>query len=438
MGDMSFPVALRGRASMINAAQRLTNLISVKPCGVSVSNNSSAGRTWSVKLTAPGDFDAVELCISHGSTSSTTVYQAIAAVTDEERTSTINQITRPIQAGVENNTLDDTTTPLGWKSIKWGGASTKTSAAGTATAPVENWSDRLPLQSIARRDGSAFPFVLFRISVTGGTSSFTAGTATGGGMEAATAANGGFIMQSRWEADAAGSMVTAPATNHLTGSASNNTITIGVRFSCRKRGISVLWIGDSLTQNASTSIVADGFSSIGLRTAMTLSALGIPCGFINHGSSGNTMQVYQPPGLAAISSWKPNAVVMQAFSPNNSYSSASVAGYQVQQQAGLVQEVIAAAISARAIPFVATGMPSSASVIASAAIDAKRTAWNAILRAMGGGTHVIDWDAVVSDQASPARLLSAADSGDGVHDNETYVALRAAAGVPVIRNAFEV
>lgn len=418
--------------------QLLTNLIGVKPVGMSVTPGSTAGRTWSVKLTAPGDYDAVQLFYYHHDTSATTVLQAIAAVTDEERTSTINQVTRPIQSGTENNTLDDTTTPLGWKSIKWAGAATKTSAAGTATAPAVNISDWLPLQSIARRDGSSQPFVLVRVSITGGTSSFTNGTATGTGMEAATSANAGFIMQSRWEADAARNMVTNPAANNLTAGASNNTITIGVRFRCRKRGISLLMIGDSLTQNGSTSIFSDGYSGVGLQTMQAICALGVPCGFINHGMASQTMQTFQPPGIAAITNWAPNAVTMQGFSPNNSYSSTGVAGYQIQQEASLVQEAIAATRAGMGVPLVTTGIPSSEGTIASAAIDTLRKNWNTIIRAMGGGTYVADWDLLTSDGSSPARLIAAADSGDGIHYNATYAALLAAQQVTAVRGAFGV
>lgn len=418
--------------------QLLTNLIGVKPVGMSVTSGSTAGRTWSVKLTAPGDYDAVQLFYYHHDTSATTVLQAIAAVTDEERTSTINQVTRPIQSGTENNTLDDTTTPLGWKSIKWAGAATKTSAAGTATAPAVNISDWLPLQSIARRDGSSQPFVLVRVSITGGTSSFTNGTATGTGMEAATSANAGFIMQSRWEADAAGNMVTNPAANNLTAGASNNTITIGVRFRCRKRGISLLMIGDSLTQNGSTSIFSDGYSGVGLQTMQAICALGVPCGFINHGMASQTMQTFQPPGIAAITNWAPNAVTMQGFSPNNSYSSTGVAGYQIQQEASLVQEAVSAARVGMGIPLVTTGIPSSAGTISSAAIDTLRKNWNTIIRAMGGGTYIADWDLLTSDGGSPARLLAAADSGDGIHYNAAYAALLAAQQVTIVRGAFGV
>jgi len=417
--------------------QLLTNLIGVKPVGMSVTSGSTAGRTWSVKLTAPGDYDAVQLFIYHHETSATTVYQAIGAVTDEERTSTVAQVTRPIQAGTENNTLDDTTTPLGWKTFKWAGASTKTSAAGSATAPAVNISDWLPLQSIARRDGSAQPFVLVRISVTGGTSSFTAGTATGTGMEAATSSNAGFIMQSRWEADASGLMVSNPAANNFS-TPSNNLITIGVRFRCRKRGISLLMIGDSLTQNGSTSIFSDGYSGVGLQTMQAICALGVPCGFINHGMASQTMQTFQPPGIAAITNWAPNAVTMQGFSPNNSYSSTGVAGYQIQQEASLVQEAVSAARVGMGIPLVTTGIPSSAGTISSAAIDTLRKNWNTIIRAMGGGTYIADWDLLTSDGGSPARLLAAADSSDGIHYNAAYAALLAAQQVTIVRGAFGV
>ena len=112
-------------------------------------------------------------------------------------------MTRPIQSGTENNTLDDTTTLLGWKSIQVGRRCDQDQRGGNRH---RSGREHLRLAAVAKHRAAQYssqPFVLVRVSIAGGTSSFTNGTATGTGMEAATSANAGFIMQRRWEADAA-------------------------------------------------------------------------------------------------------------------------------------------------------------------------------------------------------------------------------------------
>lgn len=430
----SWQQLMSGAAPFGNA---LTNVVGLKPSGLSVSNNSSAGRSWTLKMAAPGDFDAVRLVIYHGSTDATTVYQAIVAATDEERNSVVAQVCRPIVAGVEYNTLDSTSEQYGWRGIKWAGADTITSAAGTSTVPIQNFSDWIPLSSVPRRDGTKFPLLLARISVTGGMSSFTASTAAGTGMETTTAANGGFILQGRFETDAAGAMVTDPASNNFTqGGANFGTITVGVQLRTRQKGITLIGIGDSLTQNGSTALLGDGFSSIGWRAAAAISELGVPCGYVNHGAASQTMQTFQPPGISAITNWRPNAVFMQSFSPNNSYSSAGVARYQLQQQGGLTEEVISSCVAINAAPFVTTGIPSSTSVIATAEIDNLRKSYNEKIRAKVFNTFILDWDQLLSNNQTPARLLSAYDNGDKVHPNATAIGLQASQLTAKLRVAF--
>jgi len=409
----------------------LTNEIAVKPSGVSVTNNAGANNTWCLKLAAPGEFDAVRVIIYHGSTSATTVYKSIVAVT--ETASQASDVTRwrPVVGGTEYSALDGVE-QYGWKSVTWAGASTITSAAGTASAPVINVSDWIPLSSVPRSDGGVFPLVMVRNFVSGGTSSFTSASSS---MATATPANGGFIMQAGWGADT-GLYVTAPASNNPTGTQNDNVPAIGIQFRCRRQGISLIGIGDSLTQNS--VVVADGFSSFGLRAAAAISALGVPCGYVNNGEASQSMDIYATAGANAITKIGANAVMIQGFAPNGPgapYSTDASMRYGIQQQAALVQSLVSAARTAKAAVFVATGVPCNSSNIPNASQDAYRTAYRDRILAMGKDISPLNWDALVTDSASPARI-SATYQYDTTHPNEAAVALQASQLVTALRARF--
>lgn len=417
----------------------LRNIVGIKPIGIATNNNSALGRTWCAKYAAPGDFDAVRLVIYHGAAVSNTVYTAIIAATDEERADTINRATRPIVAGTEYNTLDPAAEQYGWRSVTWAAASSVTPAAGTATAPTASFSDWIPCSSIPRRDGARFPLILARVNVQGNVSSWLNQLTTAGtGMETATTQNGGFIVQARWEADASGLMVSAPAANHLTGAAASNAMTIGFQFRTRKKGITIVGIGDSLVQNALLAISEDGIASVGMRAAAAISALGVPCGYVNHGLASQAMEVFQPIGLTALTNWSANAALIESFSPNQNggvYSSEAVARFELQRQRALVEQLISKCDDLNAMPFVTTGIPCAAGTIGTAAIDAWRLSHNTMMRAKTDDTMVLDWDALLTDGASPARIQVALQN-DTTHYNATGLQLLANQLTAKIRQAF--
>lgn len=414
---------------------RLTHEIGVKPVGLATNNNSSAGRTWFLKLCCPdlSGFDAVRLVIYHGSTSSTTVYSAIVAATETAAQDTDVNRWRPVAGGTEYSTLDATES-YGWKSVTWAAAATKTSAAGTATAPVQNVSDWIPLSSVPRADGGSFPLMMLRVAVATGTSSW----ATTAPMSTATAANGGFIAQGGWTSDAGGVYVSDPANNNPSGALSQNTMTVGVQFRCRNPGLSIIGIGDSLTQ--CQTVVADGLSSWGWRAAAALSASGIPCGYVNNGLSSQDMQVFSAAGLTAISAWSgANLVCMQAYSPNGPVAGTldtdAKARRAVELQSAYVQSVISAAKAAGMETIVNSPLPGA---VASGAVQAAIVkAYNDRILAGSIDRYFVDWWTDFTDGASPARINSTylyTTDGLGVHVNEAGVARKAVLLANVLKN----
>lgn len=409
---------------------KLQNRIGMKPSGISASTGSAAGRTWSLKIAAPCEFDAVRIFLYHLDTSATTVFQAITAATENALNNTAINLTRPIVGGAEQNALDATDN-YGWKSVTWAGAATITPAAGTATSPTVSISDWISVSSIARSDGAAYPLLLVRMSVTGGTSGFHTWNSA---FETASAANGGLIAQARWDADASGLMVTAPATNHMTAS-NSHLMPIGVEFRCLKRGITLLGIGDSLTQQ--NSVIADVHSTIGWRVAAAISALGVPCGYVNHGFSSQTMQTYSAAGSTAITNWKPNAVFIQSASPNNgNFNTDAFMRNGLRIMNSLAQGLVNDALAIRAAPFLTTWLPCNATIIPNESQDTMRRARNQYTIAQhGNSVFVLDWDSVVTDGGAPARI-AAGYQFDTTHPNESAVTLLAEQAAGRLKEAF--
>lgn len=411
----------------------LTNEIGVKPMGCQTNNNGGAGNTFCMKIAAPGDFDAVRLVLYHNSTSAVSAYQMIVSATETAAQDTDINRWRPVVGGVEYSTLD-AVDAHGWKSVKWAGASTITPAAGSATVPTISVSDWLPVSSVPRVDGSKFPLLNIRSYVSGGTCSFVGRNVL---MEQPTVANGGFIVQCGYTGDT-GLFVTAPATNNPVAAQSSACPVIGIQFRTRKSGISLLGVGDSITQNS--GVVADALSSMGWRAAAAISALGIPCGYVNHGFASQPADVFAAAGLNALSKWGAfNAVMIQSFSPNgpnSPYSSDAIMRYTLLQQSSLVQSLVSMAKEQKTAIFLSTGVPCSVGIIPAESQDAIRRAHIAKLKLKNDVT-VLDWDALVSDNAAPARI-AVAYQADTTHPNEAAVVLQANQLTEKLRSVFGV
>ena len=422
-GNITGLAGAGGRAALLRQF-KLTNEIGMKPAGVTINHNAGAGNTWCMKMAAPGDFTAVRVVYYHGSTSGTTVVKAAVAATETALQDTDVNRWRPVVGGTEYSTLD-ATEQYGWKSVTWAAASSITPAAGTATAPTVVVSDWIPLRSVPRSDGSAFPLCHVRVNFTGGTSSYTG---TDASMNTATAANGGFIFQCGWGADASGLYVTAPAANNPSGAQNRNMPAIGLQFRTRKPGIAIIGVGDSLTQCG--AVVADNFSSWGWRAAAAISALGIPCGFVNNGVASQDASVFEVAGENAISKWGCNVVTYQSFSPNGPgtppFSTDATMRYAIQQQAALMEKMIAYSKSAGAIPIIASPLPGGN--ITNASQDAYRLSYNTEVLTFASDRVAMNWNTLFTDGASPARINSTylyTTDGLGVHVNEAGVAVQA-------------
>ncbi len=418
-----------------------------RPMGLTNSEGSGGGRTWCYKTICPDaeGFDAVRISIRHASTSADTKHTLLVAVTEtagQAATTLSADINRwrPVVNATEYSTKD-AVEQYGWKSVTFDGAATITPVACTVTTPMEYFSDWIPLKSVPRGDGGTFPLIMLRdlVTGTGAASSFTADIAL---MNTATAANAGFIVQAGWTANDFVTTINNTNGANPVGALTTNAPVVGIHFRTRRAGVCMLGIGDSLTQCG--GVVADILSSWGLRTAAAVSALGIPCGYINNGFATRDMGIFTEPGLAAIADWKPNAVVCEGFSPNGpvtgGYSSDAIMRRSIEQQGSMVQQQITAAKAIGAKVFVTTGIPTTSATMPNETRDAMRRALNTIWMAKTRDVTPVDFDALVTDGATPARIKSAAayeaGAGNGLHVNETYVALEANLLTTAVKNAF--
>lgn len=426
---------------------KLTNEIGWRPMGLTNSEGSGGGRTWCYKTVCPdtAGFDAVRLTIRHAAASTDTNHKLIVAVTEtagQAATTLSADINRwrPVVGATEYSTLN-AQEQYGWKSVTWAGVDNKTPAGATTSAPVEYFSDWIPLSSVPRADGGTFPLVMVRDLVTGAgaASSFTADIAL---MNTVTAENGGMIVQAGWTANDFVTVIDNTNGHNPIGALTTNAPVIGIQFRTRRPGISLLGVGDSLTQNA--GVTAAVLTSFGLRISAAISALGIPCGYVNNGFATHSMTDFTATGLTAIAAWAPNAVICQGISPNGpvtgGYSTDAKMRYSVEQQGSMVQSQISAARAVGARVFLTTGIPMPSATLPNASQDAMRLALNARWLTKVRDITPVDFDALVTDGATPARIKSAAayegGAGNGLHVNETYVGLEAALLLPAVKQAF--
>jgi len=410
----------------------LSNVIGHKIPGINISVGAAAGRTYCMKIALPAEFDAIQLVHYHHETAGTTVYSAAIAATETAAADTSTNRYQPILGGSAQTALNSTTDAVGWRSVTWSGAADITPAAASGEeAPVVTVSDWIDCASVPRADGGTLPLLLVRLAALSGTSSFFT---AGAGSEVPTDANQGLIVNGGAFSDT-GVMVTAPGSNTPTGGFSYSMPALGIRLRSRKLGLTIMGIGDSITQFS--AITTDKVSSWGFRAAAALTALGLPCGWVNAGVSSFPPATYWATGKETLPLWEPSIAVFAGWSPNDgNFSTEGDARYKAMKMASRVADFIDTATAAGALPMVATGLPCSSGRITTAAIDAVRLAHNErLLQLEGRGIGVLDWSGILNDGATPQRLPVALKFDD-THPNDAGCQLQADQLLAAIKSAF--
>lgn len=306
-----------------------------------------------------------------------------------------------------------------------GSTTTATIAVTTsATKPTICWSDWMQVSSLARTDGNFGALLMVRIYASGANTRLPF-------------SSGGTSWNAQW-ASAAGyrsyaSFVQFGANGVATPSALNAPLAYSyvapysLQYYARARAVNWLAIGDSIVQGTGGS--ASGSFGWPIRIAYGLSTASLPLELANNGVPSQTSANWTADSIPKLLTGKFGLVTIPVWTPNdsNTQAAADAAIARAFQIAELARQNGAVPVLITAIPYAG---------INSGAADAYRLGNNAkALAARAAGYLVCDMDAVISDGASPARIKSALDSGDGTHPNDTGYTAMDGACRPVIAAA---
>ncbi len=186
-------------------------------------------------------------------------------------------------------------------------------------------------------------------------------------------------------------------------------VPIGIQYRVRRRGYSVMTVGDSLTEGLGTVAGANGF---GFQACTALSSPEFPVSHVSSAWSGQSAAEFLGRGRAEFSLFAPEIVVIETSSPNG--QPATAANYERMLAGALaladhVERAGAMAVLKTAVPFNLREPK-----------DGFRRAINASVRALGDDKHfaILDADAAVSDHGTPGRTRGEFLAAGDVHLND--------------------
>lgn len=336
--------------------------------------------TWHETMSVDCEFDAVQLVIQNVESSSYTLGGAVV--------------------GVSSNITDNVTPTGGWVACTW--PSLTIPARIAANRPSITLSDIINLSSLAPTDGS-YPYLMVRTYCATGGYSVT-------GANAAMAQNaqyqGRYFVSYR---DGTGDYATTNQAAFTKGTAQNLCHVTGVIFYSRGRVVSVLGVGDSITQGS--GVTGESQNGWGPRACAAVSTAAMPVLWSNFGvASQTTAQYFARLETALSAGIRPQIVVYSPFSPNDGTPSQTT----VNAQRAYLARFYALADEYRFIPVITTGCPNTAAAW-NATADNFRKAFNAeLLELRNQGRIVVDFASVLGDGATPERFIPAMTE-DGTH-----------------------
>lgn len=417
-----------GLGDVSMALPRGKNVVTQKLMGFNIQTGSTlANSTWQVKLTAEADFDAIQIGYLNHQGNAVVVSASVAA-TETAATDTTSNMSDPVVGGVAYTALDSTADAHGWRSVTWAGASSVAAPAAAIPSgqipnnpaaiatPSISLSDWIPIRSVPRADGGTLPLVMLRFYIDGAANafSFVADSARLPLLRTATSANRGRILQ---VSNVGNNGVTTPAIKP--SSLGTTMMPFFIRLRCRRRGVTVIGIGDSNFQN--DVLVADKFSTWLFRACADLSSPDLPIAFVNAGCSSQNSTTYWQHGKQMMAAVRPDVAVYEVWTPNdNPYADAAATRFKVMNMLAKAQDFVDYCLQNSIVPILSTGIPY---VAMTAATDPERI-WliNEVKKlAQSGLVGLIDTNSGIGDGAIPERILAAYDYGDGIHQNETAI-----------------
>lgn len=200
-----------------------------------------------------------------------------------------------------------------------------------------------------------------------------------------------------------------------------------VQVYSRAVGFTLLTNGDSITQGTGST---SGLLGWALMACLQVTAAARPVALLNGGWGGQDTASMHRRAITDIDLFRPSVITIATFSPNDGTPMTAEA---VSAALGRALSVADYARSRGVVPILVTPIPLNR---LSAAEDAWRMRTVTALRAMAasGRVLVFDMDAVVSDGATPARIVPAFNA-DNVHLNDLGNRVCCQAFVPVLARA---
>ncbi len=336
-----------------------------------------------------------------------------------------------------------------WSHFLWGGASTVSLAAGSsANEPAFTVSDWLQQNSQARSDAStqsALPVHYFRILLPSSATVynvpqlvFGSDLYLGSGTWANDVSSDAIYTTHRLfrniyqNADG----VTTP-TNFT-----QNTLQCGIpmiiQYGCRTRGMTVMVVGDSISEASPTP--ATGFSTEcwgwAARACFAVSTQKFPVELAQFGWGGQTSAQYTQrffdlmalTDSAGLPVFLPDVLIYSPFSPNDGSPTQALINTQAYQTA----RVLAICQIKGILPIIWTALPNNAYT---SAVDAFRQALNTQIRNMGLSSLylALDFDSAVSTGGNPEQYKTGYSIADGEHPSDTGHQAIANVLIPVLQ-----
>lgn len=371
-------------------------------------SGTQGGFTFGALWTAECDFDWVRLLhVNFDTTNPTNITSAAIAVT-----STVGDTANPTDStGTPNNTL---WTPVTYNNLGAGGLgpspsgslrtitlppATQNTLGATsasdhaATAALSDW---IPAASLPRLDvAGGLPLLLTRsysstYQNTVQSAQYTLGQTPVGGAAWDPYANGRIIRATGLASDTA----TTPGTVTVTPRA--YLAPYGVQFMARKRGLSIMNIGDSLSQGAGTISLENSPFHI---AATALSTPSFPVSVQNGAYSGMSSLSFQQNAYTFLNLYSPSVVFMKGESPNDTYTTATI-----EASISRLFQFAAYCVDKGIVPVLQTACPFAQS----GAAEAARQAYNTVIR--NAGWLYVDFDGALADPANPSHNLPAYNS----------------------------
>lgn len=411
-----------GRAS-VNIKQRMVGLTA----GTSDSNNY----TRCVKTEAESHFDRVRIHIYNRQATTPTAFTAVVAATETAATDTTTNLFDPVVGGTAYAALAGSGA-YGWKEVTFGGASSGDFAsAGASYRPAKLTSDWIDLSSVPRADGGTRPLVMCRVYHNGGTGGamtiFGQLTSNASADSTSWSSTSVYPWHRIWQA---GTVTTGDAVSTLTtkpAALSNASIWIAFEFASRYKGLTVLSVGDSVTEGTGHSW--GGYGSWIMRACALSSSITRPVSLIQNGISGQAGEVYTLAAEDAITAHSPTHV----FYPTLTLNDGDTTDASIQLARSRIQRMLQACESVGARLVMWSALPNG---VFTAAGDARaiQLQSDVLEMARAGACDYIDLASIVSNGASPRRLNSF-NQFDSNHPNNSAQDRLALAAMEYLQSA---